>query len=76
MKCPLWLRQILTEDTANQIFCPVRVIAVSGALNYFVITWWSVLKTHSFDPNAFATGLATICGAAGVSIAVKKRFGD
>lgn len=66
---------ILTEDDANSIFCPVRVIGVSGMGGLLAFTAWTIFHTHLFDPAVFGTGVATIAGATGVGAGIKSKLG-
>jgi hypothetical protein len=75
MKLPTWLRQLLTEDDANSIICPVRVIGASGALTLFVATGVMVIAHHQFDALAFGGAVAAIAGAVGAGAGIKAKMG-
>lgn len=66
---------ILTEDDANSVFCPVRVIGASGAGAMILNAAYVAYTGHSFDPSAFGTGIATICGAVGIGAGLKAKLG-
>lgn len=70
-----WLKQILTEDDANTVFCPVRVIGASGAGSLIAMTGYALVTKGAFDPSAFGTGIAAIAGATGLGAGVKAKFG-
>ena len=75
MKLPVWLRQLITEDDANSIVCPVRVIGASGAAA-LIGNASVVAMTHgTFDPAGFGAGVAAIAAAVGVGAGVKTKLG-
>lgn len=75
MKLPVWLRQLLTEDDANSIICPVRVIGASGAVALIADATFVAIKHGSFDAAGFGTGLAAIAASVGVGAGLKAHFG-
>lgn len=75
MKLPGWLAQLLTEDDANSIICPVRVIGASGAAALIGNASYIAIMQHTFDPASFGAGVATIAGAVGVGAGFKAKMG-
>lgn len=75
MKRPLWLSQLLCEDDANSVVCPVRVIGVSGAGTLIANSAVVAFVHGTFDPSAFGMGIAAIAGAVGVGAGLKAHFG-
>lgn len=66
-----FLRQILTEPN-NHTFCPVRIIAIAGALEYLGITIATYVQHATFDPQGFAIGFGALLGGLGVALGLKK----
>lgn len=66
---------VLTEDDANSIFCPVRVIGASGILTLIGCTIYALATKGSFDPMSFGTGVAGIAGATGAGAGIKSKMG-
>jgi hypothetical protein len=75
MKLPAWLAQMLTEDDANSVICPVRVIGASGALTLIGNSIWATVAHGAFDPAGFGAGVAAIAGAVGVGAGIKAKLG-
>lgn len=75
MKLPTWLKQLLTEDDANSVICPVRVIGASGALTLIGNSTYAVVAHGAFDPSAFGLGIAAIAGAVGAGAGIKAHLG-
>ncbi|MGC8534865.1 MAG: hypothetical protein ACP5QR_04955 [Rhizomicrobium sp.] len=70
-----FFRDILTEDKAGTIFCPVRVIAASGAGALIAGAGTQLVMHAQFDPMSFGTGIASIAGAAGLGVGIKAKMG-
>ena len=52
-----FFRTLLTEDDANQVWCPMRIAFwVAFALFVVLCLYAYVVKGQSFDPVAFSTG--------------------
>lgn len=66
---------ILTEDDANSVFCPVRVIAVSGILTVIIGACVTLYHTGTLPFLEFGGGVAGIAGAAGAGIGAKAKLG-
>ena len=75
MKRPLWLSQLICEDDANDVVCPVRVIGVAGAAALVLYAGYMLIRHGQFDPMAFGTGIATIGGSVGVGAGIKAHLG-
>lgn len=72
---PMWMRQILTEDDADQVFCPVRIIGASGALTLLGNSVYMAVVHGVYDPAGFGTGVAAIVGAVGAGAGIKAKLG-
>lgn len=72
---PNFLKQLLTEDDANSVYCPVRVFGATGATTFLALGVHHALALHQFDPTSFGAGFATIIGAIGAAIGVKSKLG-
>ncbi|MDE2468716.1 MAG: hypothetical protein KGL35_08235 [Bradyrhizobium sp.] len=68
-------KDILTEDDANSVFCPVRVIGASGTLALIGNTIYMAAAHAQFDPMAFGTAIAAIAGAVGAGAGIKAHLG-
>lgn len=75
MNLPIWLKQLLTEDDANSIICPVRAIGASGALTLIGNSTWATIAHGAFDASAFGLGVAAIAGAVGAGAGIKAKMG-
>lgn len=75
MKLPNWIAQLLCEDDANSVLCPVRVIGASGALTLIAATGYMVIARHQFDALAFGGAIAAIAGAVGAGAGIKAKMG-
>ena len=69
-------RSLLTEDDADKVWCPVRLLFVAGTLVYLglAIVTVAVLKTP-FDYLAFGTGFGGIMGGSGAALFMKAKGG-
>ena len=68
-------RDVLTEDDANSVFCPVRVIGASGAATLLGTSVYMAVAHSAFDPVGFGTGVAAIVGAVGAGAGLKAKLG-
>jgi hypothetical protein len=66
-----FLHNIFTEPD-NQTFCPIRVFAVVGVLQYFGLTTAHYVQHAIFNPQDFAIGFGALIGGVGVALGVKK----
>jgi len=70
-----FLKDVLTEDDANSIFCPVRVIGASGAVTLLGNSIFMTIMHQTFDPVSFGGGVAAIVGAVGAGAGIKAKLG-
>lgn len=70
-----FFKDILTEDDANSIFCPVRVIGASGFLTMVGTSVYTTCLHGTFDAVSFGTGVAAIAGAVGAGAGIKAKMG-
>lgn len=66
-----FLKQLFTEPD-NQTFCPVRVLALVGALQYLGLSVANYVQHSSFDPQEWAIGFGALLGGVGVALGLKK----
>lgn len=67
-------RAMVTEDSANTVFDPIRALLVSGGAAALaamlsmivVLLYQTILKATSVDLTAFGTGFAAVLGGLGV----------
>jgi hypothetical protein len=71
MQLPKFLQHILTEPD-NSTFCPIRIIALVGSVQYLGTELHNYIAHAAFDPLAFAGGLGAIVTGAGVALGLKK----
>lgn len=70
-----FVKDILCEDDANSVFCPVRVIGASGIVTLIGCTIFLVVTKGAFDPMSFGAGVGGIAGATGAGAGVKAKLG-
>lgn len=74
-----WVRKffsdLLTEDTAGNVFCPVRVFGAGLVTTHVGATITQVVIHGTFDPVAFGTGSAALLAAVGAGIGIKSKMG-
>jgi hypothetical protein len=64
-----FFRTLLTEDDANQVWCPMRIAFwVAFALFVVLCLYAYVVKGQSFDPVAFGAGAGGLITGAGAGI--------
>lgn len=73
----LMLRQMFTGPD-NSTFDPARVIgygsALAGVTVFLFDSIWSVVHTHTFDPQAYGMGFGAVCaGIMAVGIGVNAK---
>lgn len=66
-----YLHDLLTE-TDNKTFCPVRIVAVLGTLQYLGLSIANYIQHHVFDPQGYAIGFGALIGGVGVALGLKK----
>lgn len=70
-----FLMDILTEDDANSVFCPVRVLGTSGGVTLIGNSIYMSVAHGVFDPLSFGGGIAAIAGAVGAGAGIKAKMG-
>ena len=71
MKCPQFIKQIITEPD-NATVCPVRIAAIVGIIQYLGLTMAHYMQHAMFDAQSFAIGFAAIIGGVGAALGLKK----
>ena len=66
-----FLKNLFTEPD-NQTFCPVRLIAVLGAVQYLALVVANYAQHSIFDPQGFSVGFGALLGGVGVALGLKK----
>jgi len=66
-----FLKNIFTEPD-NQTFCPIRLVAVIGVFEYFVLSTAHYIQHAVFMPQDFALGLGALIGGIGAALGFKK----
>lgn len=66
-----YFMDLLTE-TDNKTFCPVRLVAVLGSLQYLALAAAHYVQHHIFDPQGYAIGFGALLGGVGVALGLKK----
>ena len=75
MHCPKFIMHILTEPD-GETFCPVRVIALTGCIQYFTHSAFVTYKTGVFDAQAYAIGLGALVAGVGAALKLKDSRND
>jgi hypothetical protein len=65
------IKQLFTEPD-NQTFCPVRLLAVAGSLQYLALGVAHYVQHAVFDPQGFAIGFGALLGGVGAALGLKK----
>lgn len=63
------------EDDANEVWCPVRVIGLSGAATVIIGSLYVAFAHGTFDAIAVGTAIAAIVGAVGAGAGIKAKLG-
>lgn len=66
-----FLKNLMTEPD-NQTFCPVRLVAILGSLQYLGMALAHYIQHHVFDPQGYAIGFGALIGGVGVALGLKK----
>jgi len=66
-----FFKHIFTEPD-NQTFCPIRIVAVAGILQYMGITVAHYVQHSMFDPQGFAVGFGALVAGTGAALGMKK----
>lgn len=64
-------KQLITEPD-NITFCPVRIVAILGSLQYLGLNLANYIQNHVFDPQGYAIGFGALVGGMGVALGIKK----
>lgn len=62
----------LTTEPDNKTFCPVRILAIIGSVQYLGLSVAAYYQHATFDPQAYAVGLGALLGGVGVALGLKK----
>lgn len=68
-------RNIMTEDDANSVYCPVRIASLGGFVTHCGMQGWQTVVHGGFDAMAFGTGTAALLAAIGGAIGIKAKLG-
>lgn len=71
MHCPKFILHIMTEPD-GKTFCPIRLLALIGFFQFFIMNAINYRQHGTFDPQAFALGFGTMIAGAGVALGLKK----
>jgi hypothetical protein len=71
MQIPKFVMDILTE-TDNSTYCPVRIVALIGCLQYLGLSLAHYIQHGAFEVQAFGVGFAAIIGGVGAALGLKK----
>ena len=71
MKCPKFLRDIITEPNSDTV-CPIRVVALIGFGQFFGLASWQYHQHGVFDPQTYALGFGAMITGAGIALGLKK----
>lgn len=71
----LW-RDLMTENDAGTVYCPVRIIGFGLVNTHVGATLWSVAAHGTFDAVAFGTGSAALLASIAAGIGVKSKLGS
>lgn len=66
-----WFSDVFTEPD-NKTICPVRALAIVGALQFLGLVLANYIQHGIFDPQAFAVGFGALIGGVGVALGLKK----
>lgn len=68
-------RDLMCEDDANSVYCPVRIFGFGLVNTHIGATLIQVVRHGTFDAVAFGTGSAALLAAVGAGIGVKAKLG-
>jgi hypothetical protein len=63
--------QVFTEPD-NKTFCPVRILAIAGIVEFLALSVHTFYRTSAFDMQAFGLGFAALIGGVGAALGLKK----
>jgi hypothetical protein len=72
---PGWIKQVLTEDDANSVFCPIRLAGVAALGAHVAFQTLHTVHTFTFDASAFGMGAAAIITATAAGVGIKAKLG-
>lgn len=64
------LSDLITENDGVSL-CPVRIVGLLGAAQFFALTLYQTLHTHAFDVSSYGSALAAVIGAVGLAFSAK-----
>ena len=62
----------LVTEPNNKTFCPVRLIAIAGAVQYLAMGFLHLFRNAAFDPQSYGVGFAALLSGIGVALGLKK----
>lgn len=66
----------LVTEKDNHTLCPVRVIAILGALEFLALVGYNVLDSKSTDLTSLGTGLAVVVAAVSAAVTGKAALSE
>ena len=66
-----FFKNLFTEPD-NQTFCPIRIVAVMGVVQYFGLSVAHYVQHGVFDPQSFAFGFGGLLAGIGAALGLKK----
>ena len=66
-----FFKNLITEPD-NKTFCPVRILAILGILEYLVIAALNYHQHATFDLQNFGLGFSGLIGGVGLALGMKK----
>ena len=69
------LKKLLLDSITEpdkKTFCPLRILAIAGIIQYLALSVHLFYKSGTFDYQAYAIGFAAIISGAGVALGLKK----
>ena len=69
------LKKLLLDcvmEPGGKTFCPLRILAIAGIVQYLALSVHLFYKSGTFDYQAYAIGFAAIISGAGVALGLKK----
>lgn len=62
----------LFTEPDNLTFCPIRLVAIWGALQYLGLAVANYIQHNVFDAQNYAIGFGALLGGIGVALGLKK----
>jgi hypothetical protein len=66
----------LITERDNNTLCPIRVVALIGALEFLAIIGYNALEQHVTTLTELATGLGVLIGAISAAVTGKARWSE